>query len=188
MENPSLQPMQLEVPYQNAEIKNNAPHVPKIHQIQQISQQQQFNFSPRSPSLNLVNDYGLINNKQLSQMSYTNRNSSNPPKSVRDDVGSSNRSRGSQRSKKRHKVGGSQSKHASHQKNMEQSHRTAGSRTNRGKNLQAHYGADANILHNLTTDQNIISSFDKIEEARFEMADFKKHLNSMIDYFYEISQ
>lgn len=136
------------------------------------------------------NDYGF-NNKQLSQVSYTNRNSSNPPKSVTDDVGSSHRSKGSNRSKKRHRdrVGGSHSKHTSQQKQMEQSHRTAGSRTNRGKNLQAsQMGADAIMLNNLTTDQNVISSFDKIEEARFEMADFKKLLYNMIEYFNEIIQ
>lgn len=34
-------------------------------------------------------------------------------------------------------------------------------------------------------DQNIISSFDQIEEARFEVADFKKNLLSLIDFFDE---
>jgi hypothetical protein len=41
---------------------------------------------------------------------------------------------------------------------------------------------------NQTTEQNIISSFDQIEDARFEVADFKKNLFVLIDYFHELSQ
>jgi hypothetical protein len=42
-------------------------------------------------------------------------------------------------------------------------------------------------LNNITAEQNIISSFDQIEEARFEVADFKKNLIDMIEYFHEIT-
>jgi hypothetical protein len=36
-------------------------------------------------------------------------------------------------------------------------------------------------------DQNIISNFDQIEEARFEITDFKKHLMDLIEYFNEVT-
>ena len=39
-----------------------------------------------------------------------------------------------------------------------------------------------------TFDQNIISNFDQIEEARFEVANFKINLYGMIDYIHEITQ
>ena len=34
IENQMYQPRQLEVPYQNDGVRNNAPHVPKIHKIE----------------------------------------------------------------------------------------------------------------------------------------------------------
>lgn len=36
-------------------------------------------------------------------------------------------------------------------------------------------------------DHNIISSFDQIEEARFEVADFKKNLLSLISFFDDLA-
>lgn len=35
--------------------------------------------------------------------------------------------------------------------------------------------------------QNIITSFDQIEEASFEFVDFKKNLFSLIAYFYDLA-
>jgi hypothetical protein len=35
--------------------------------------------------------------------------------------------------------------------------------------------------------ENIISNFDQIEEARFEVANFKINLYQLVDYFHELN-
>jgi hypothetical protein len=38
----------------------------------------------------------------------------------------------------------------------------------------------------MPVDQNLISNFDQIEEARTEINEFKKYLTDLIDYFNDI--
>ena len=58
-----------------------------------------------------------------------------------------------------------------------------GNRTNRGAGIVKTPKSGNNF-----TLENIISNFDQIEEARFEVANFKINLYQLVEYFHELSQ
>ena len=75
----------------------------------------------------------------------------------------------------------------------QKSHRTNGNKSNRKKRIPQYQQLNPDglspksMLGTDAKENNLISNFDAIEEARFEISDFKQNLFGLLDYFNELT-